>query len=140
MTPTPAAADTLAALFEDTQTEPADYSLVLTGDLGQVGGTLLLELMKKRGHALSEASYTDCGLEIYDRTAQDMHAGGSGCGCSATVLNAVYLPALQRGDLQKLVFLATGALLSPTTQQQGDSIPGIAHAVVLETPQQGEST
>ena len=133
----PAAADTLCALFEDTNTEPTDYPLILTGDLGQVGHDLLLELMLQRGHPLDEKRYTDCGLEIYARDAQDMHAGGSGCGCSATVLNAVYLPKLQRGELTHLLFMATGALLSPTTTQQGESIPGIAHAVVLEAPSKG---
>lgn len=135
MTSTPAAADTLCALFDDTHTAPSDYDLIVTGDLGLVGSELLLELMKKRGHVLDERRYADCGLEIFARTEQDMHAGGSGCGCSATVLNAVYLPRLQRSELKNLLFMATGALLSPTTQQQGESIPGIAHAVVLETPQ-----
>ncbi len=135
----PAAADTLCAHFHATRTEPKDYPLILTGDLGQIGHDLLLELMKKRGHPLIEDRYADCGLLIFDRAAQDMHAGGSGCGCSASVLNAVYLPMLQRGELSHILFMATGALLSPTTTQQGESIPGIAHAVVLESPQQGES-
>ena len=133
MTSTPAACDTLCALFDDTQTGPGDYDLVLTGDLGQVGSELLLELMVQNGHKLDERRYTDCGLEIFDREAQDMHAGGSGCGCSASVLNGRYLPLLQKGDLRRVLFMATGALLSPTSSMQGESIPGIAHAVVLET-------
>ena len=132
----PAAADTLCAFFDDTQTAPADYDLILTGDLGQVGHDLLLKLMAEHGHALDERKYTDCGLEIFDREAQDMHAGGSGCGCSATVLNGHYLKLLQKGTLKKVVFMATGALLSPTSSMQGESIPGVAHAVLLEAPEE----
>ncbi len=133
----PASADTLCALFQDTQTKPSDYDLILTGDLGQVGHDLLLELMKEQGFPLDPNRYTDCGLEIFDLTAQDMHAGGSGCGCSATVLNGHYLPLIQQGQYRKVIFMATGALLSPTSTLQGESIPGIAHAVILETPQEG---
>ena len=76
----------------------------------------------------------DCGMKIFDQKTQDTHAGGSGCGCSASVLCASLLPALQQGDLKRIIFMATGALMSVTSSQQGETIPGIAHAVVLESP------
>lgn len=134
----PAAADTLCALFQDTTTLPSEYDLIITGDLGQVGHDLLLELMREHGFPLVEDRYIDCGLKIFDLEAQDVHAGGSGCGCSATVLNAYYLPRIQKGKYRRVIFMATGALMSPTTSQQGESIPGIAHAVVLESPMEKE--
>lgn len=130
----PAACDTLLAFLKDTGKKPAEIPLILTGDLGQVGHDLLMGLMAENGYPLTESGCTDCGLQIYNRDAQDMHAGGSGCGCSATVLNGHYLKLLQTGQLKSLLFMATGALLSPTTTQQGESIPGIAHAVLLESP------
>lgn len=130
----PAAADTLLALLHDTQTVPEDYDLIVTGDLGQVGHDLLVQLMREQRTPLIEERYADCGLLIFDRKAQDVHAGGSGCGCSASVLNAYLLPMLQGGELKRILFMATGALMSLTSSQQGESIPGIAHAVVLESP------
>ena len=130
----PAAADTLLALLGDTGTSPSDYDLIITGDLGQVGRDLLLQLMREQRTPVDERCHRDCGLMIYDREAQDAHAGGSGCGCSASVLCAHFLPALARGDLRRVIFMATGALMSLTSSQQGESIPGIAHAVVLESP------
>lgn len=129
----PAAADTLLALFEDTRTTPADYDLIATGDLGQVGHDLLLKLMEEQGMPLQPERYQDCGLMIY-APDQDTHAGGSGCGCSASVLNACLLPKLQKGEIRRMIFMATGALMSTTSSQQGESIPGVAHAVVLESP------
>ncbi len=132
----PAAADTLCALFRDTHTSPKDYDLILTGDLALVGHDLLLELMQEHGYPLEDRSYTDCGLEIFDREAQDMHAGGSGCGCSAVVLNGHFLPLLSQGEYRRIIFMATGALLSPTSTQQGESIPCIAHAIVLAHPEE----
>lgn len=134
MTSTPAAADTLLSLLSDTSTTPADYDLILTGDLGQVGSDLLTELMREQGTPLDSSRYNDCGLMIFDRDKQDVHAGGSGCGCSATVLNAHILPRLANGSLKRVLFMATGALMSLTSSQQGESIPGVAHAVVLEAP------
>ncbi|MEG0512000.1 MAG: stage V sporulation protein AD [Clostridia bacterium] len=130
----PAAADTLLALLTDTQTTPADYDLIVTGDLGQVGHDLLLQLMREQRMPLDESKYVDCGLLIFNRDAQDVHAGGSGCGCSASVLNGHILPRIQRGDWKRVLFMATGALMSLTSSLQGESIPGIAHAVVLESP------
>lgn len=130
----PAAYDTLRAHFTATATGPEDYDLIVTGDLGQVGRDLLLQLMREQRMPLDERLHRDCGLMIYDRERQDAHAGGSGCGCSASVLCASLLPALQQGDLKRIIFMATGALMSVTSSQQGETIPGIAHAVVLESP------
>ena len=133
----PAAADTLLSLFRDTGTGPEDYDRIITGDLGQVGHDLLMQLMREARVPLIDERYQDCGLMIYNREEQDVHAGGSGCGCSATVLNGFYLPKLQNGDLKRILFMSTGALMSPTSSQQGETIPGIAHAVVLESPLMG---
>ena len=126
----PAAAATLGRFFADTGTVPADYDLVVTGDLGAVGSELLYALTEREGLQL-RGHHTDCGLLLYDRERQDVHAGGSGCGCCASVLCAHLLPALAAGELRRIVFAATGALLSPTSSQQGESIPGVCHAVCL---------
>lgn len=126
----PAAAATLSRFFEDTCTGPDNYDLILTGDLGQVGSALLCELMAREGYQIG-SRHNDCGLMIYDREKQDVHAGGSGCGCSASVLCAYILPRIREGELQNVLFIATGALMSPTSVQQGESIPGIAHLAYL---------
>ena len=126
----PAAHDTLTTLFRDTGTAPSDYDLVVTGDLGYLGHALLVELFRRDGVVLGD-NCTDCGILLYDRVKQDMHAGGSGCGCSAAVLNGYLLQGLRMGKWQRLVFAPTGALLSPTSSFQGESVPGICHAVVL---------
>lgn len=127
----PAAVQTLADFFADTQSTPQDYDLVLTGDLGAVGSSLLRDLLARAGWDLGER-HQDCGLLLYDREQQDVHAGGSGCGCSASVLCGYILPQLQRGELHDVLFVATGALMSPTSAQQGETIPGIAHLVHLQ--------
>ncbi len=127
----PAAADTLAHFFEDTATTPDDYDLIVTGDLGLVGSRLNRELLQQKGYTLGE-NYTDCGLLLFDRNTQDVHAGGSGCGCAASVLCAYLLPLIERGEINNLLFCPTGALMSPTSSQQGESIPGICHALLLE--------
>ncbi len=127
----PAAAQTLLDYFSDTGTKPGDYDLVLTGDLGAVGGTLLEEMMKKEGLDIS-AVHNDCGLMIYDRQKQDVHAGGSGCGCSAAILCSIILQRMGAGQLHKVLFLGTGALLSPTSSQQGESVPSVAHLIFLQ--------
>lgn len=129
----PAAADTLYQHFMDTGRTPADYDLIATGDLGMVGTDLLRELMRERGMPLRESHQIDCGLEIFS-AAQDTHAGGSGCGCSASVLCADLLPRVAQGKTDRLLFMATGALMSPTSANLGESIPSIAHAVVFERP------
>lgn len=127
----PAAADTLAAHFQDTGHMPRDYDHIFTGDLGKVGSELLKNLMKQKGYALTDDLYTDCGLMIYD-AKDDVHAGASGCGCSAVVLSAHILHKIRSGEWKRVLFMATGALMSTTSSQQGESIPGIAHAIVLE--------
>ncbi len=127
----PAAADTITRHMTDTCRTPSYYDLIITGDLGQVGHDLLLALMQERGIPLDPARYLDCGLAVFSQD-QDVHAGGSGCGCSAVVLGGHILHRMQQGELRRVLFMATGALLSPTSSQQGDSIPGIAHAIALE--------
>jgi stage V sporulation protein AD len=126
-----AAYDTLCALFRETGTAPGDYDLILTGDLGAVGRAIVAELLRRDGCDPGER-YTDCGLLLYDRGGQDMHAGASGCGCSAAVLNGYLLRGMREGRWRRVVFAPTGALLSPTSSLQGQSIPGICHAVVLD--------
>ncbi len=127
----PAACDTLATHFSDTKRAPGDYDLIVTGDLGKLGRELLLELLKKRGIVITQEKLFDCGCEIFE-PQQDTHCGGSGCGCAASMLCAHILPKLEKGQLHRVLFMATGALLSPTSSMQGESIPGVAHAVVLE--------
>lgn len=126
----PAAADTLSRYFEDTSTSPDDYDLILTGDLALCGTAMLKELLERKGISLGE-NYNDCGMMIFDRQKQDVHAGGSGCGCAASVLCSYVLPAIERGELTNVLFMATGALMSVTSSRQGESIPGIAHLLHL---------
>lgn len=130
----PAACRTIQGFFEDTLTNPDNYDLILTGDLGEIGSQLLYELMDRAGYDIRQ-KHSDCGLLIYDREKQDVHAGGSGCGCAASVLCSYILPAVREGRIQNMLFIATGALLSPTSTQQGESIPAIAHLVqISHTP------
>ena len=125
----PAAAATLEAFWEDTATVPDDYDLIVTGDLGRVGSWSLLDLLQEHGVTLGK-NYMDCGMMIFDEH-QDVHSGGSGCGCSASMLCAYLLPMLKKNVYRKLLFVATGALMNPTLALQGESIPGIAHLVSL---------
>jgi stage V sporulation protein AD len=134
----PAAYDTLSALFRETKTGPGDYDLIVTGDLGALGHAIVTDLFRRDGVDLSR-NYQDCGLLLYDLEKQDMHAGGSGCGCSAAVLNGYLLDGLRRGRWRRLVFAPTGALLSPTSSFQGESVPGICHAVVFSAGKEGET-
>ncbi len=126
----PAAADTIQRYLMETNTRPNDYDVILTGDLGVVGSKLLLELTEQNGYDLQHV-HRDCGVMMFDNTTQDTHAGGSGCGCSASILCGYFLPKLAAGELHDLLFIATGALLSPMLCQQGETIPGIAHLVHL---------
>lgn len=127
----PAAYDTIRAHFRDTGRDFGDYDAVFTGDLGALGHDLLQDMLQKDG--LSPGiRYLDCGVLIYDLLTQDVHAGGSGCGCSAAVLAAHILPAMERGVWKRVLFAGTGALMSPLTCQQGESIPGVCHAVAIE--------
>lgn len=127
----PAAYETLKAHFADTGRGPDYYDAIFTGDLGKLGRDTVQALFRENGVYLGP-TYMDCGVLIYDLAAQDVHAGGSGCGCFASVLGAHILPAMERGIWRRVLVAATGALMSPTSFQQGDSIPGICHAVTLE--------
>ena len=127
----PAALDTLCTHFSDTGRKPSDYDAIFTGDLGALGHDLLERQMVKQGYDM-KLRYMDCGVLIYDLMTQDVNAGGSGCGCSASVLCGHILPCLEKGIWKRVLFAATGALMSPTSSQQGGSIPGICHALVLE--------
>ena len=124
----PAAADTILSYFRDTDTSPSDYDLILTGDLGNVGSELLLELLMREGTDISSV-HKDCGRLIFDQSEQDVHSGGSGCGCCASVLSSRIVNMLYTGKLSNILFIATGALMSPVSSAQGESIPGIAHLV-----------
>ncbi len=126
----PAAADSIYRFLEDTGTAPKDYDGIFTGDLGYVGSTLLLDMLRDNGMELSGV-HNDCGLMLFDRQRQDVHAGGSGCGCSASVLCGHLLNRMERGELKNILFCATGALMSTTSQQQGEAIPGVCHIVHL---------
>lgn len=126
----PAAADTLKNLFNDTKTSPNDYDLIVTGDLGKLGSELLVDLLESYGFNLKE-NYCDCGQMIFSNT-QKSFMGGSGCGCSASMINSYILRKLDDGDYKKIILMSTGALLSTTSAQQGETIPGIAHAIIIE--------
>ncbi len=127
----PAAIDTLINHFQDTGKDPSYYDLIISGDLGYVGKSIVIDLMKKQGYDLTK-NYTDCGVEIFDKKEQDTHAGGSGCGCSGSVFNGYILKEMAKGTLNKVLLMSTGALHSTLATQQGESIPGIAHAVAIE--------
>jgi len=126
----PAAADTIIQHFKDTGRTPSDYDLIVTGDLASIGRALTEQLVKQAGYDISK-NYTDCGILIYD-PAQDTHAGGSGCGCSAVVLTGYLLKQMMEGKFKRILGVGTGALLSPTSMFQGESIPGIGHAAVID--------
>lgn len=126
----PAALDTIRAHFRDLKCGLEEYDLIVTGDLGQLGKELLLELARKEGLSLG-GKLADCGNLVFDNTTQDVHSGGSGCGCSAITLCGDLLNKLKSGKLKKILFCGTGALLSPTSTQQGLPIPGVCHAVAI---------
>lgn len=128
----PAAAKTLKYFFEDTSTNQDNYDLILSGDLAMVGSELFYELMEREGYNIRK-KHADCGLLIYDRDTQNVDAGGSGCGCSATVLCSYILQSMREGKINDVLFMATGALMSTTSFQQGESIPCTAHLVHLST-------
>ena len=128
----PAAAATLEQHFIDFDSQPEDYDKIITGDLGSVGQKVLIDLMKERGYDISTL-HMDCGIEIYDEKSQDTHAGGSGCGCCAVTLSAYILKQLEEGNWKRVLFMPTGALLSKTSYNEGKSVPGICHALIIES-------
>lgn len=127
----PAAMDTLINHFEDTGFMPSDYDLIITGDLGIVGKSIVMDMMKEKGYDLGKV-YTDCGVEIFNPSKQDTHSGGSGCACSAVVLNGYILKEMKKGRFKRVLFMSTGALHSPIITQQGESIPCIGHAITID--------
>lgn len=128
----PAAARTISDFLDDTKTKASDYDLILTGDLGFTGTSLLHQVLEiDYGKNITNV-HNDCGLMIYNLKEQDVNSGGSGCGCSASVVCSHIIKRMRKGELKKVVFIATGALMSPTSAKQGQPIPGIAHAVLLE--------
>ena len=127
----PAAADVIAANLNDFQRKPEDYDQIITGDLGEVGRQILLDILQAKGYDIADR-YIDCGIEIY-RDDQNVQSGGSGCGCSAVMLTGYILQKLKNQEWKRVLFVPTGALLSPVSFNEGKSVPGIAHAVILES-------
>lgn len=127
-----AAASTITAHLNDTGRKPDYYDLIVTGDLGILGRELMLDVLKRQGFSIPDAKAFDCGAEIFDPVKQNTNSGGSGCGCCASVLTAYLLKKMEDGTLNKILFTATGALMSPVSVKQGDPIVGVAHAVALE--------
>ena len=127
----PAAYDTLITHFKDTGRAPSYYDAIITGDLGFIGKDILKDLCKKDGYNIN-SNYNDCGVLIFDKLSQDTHSGGSGCACVATIFSGYLFKQLRECKINKLLLIATGALTNATTAQQGESIPGIAHAIAIE--------
>ena len=127
----PAAFDTLITHLNDTGRSPDYYDIIVTGDLGYIGKDVLKELCKKNGYNI-DSNYNDCGCLIFDKLTQDTHSGGSGCGCVATTFCGYFFKQLREKKINKILVIATGALTNSTTAQQGESIPGIAHAIAIE--------
>jgi stage V sporulation protein AD len=127
----PAAFETIKQNFEDLGVDPTYYDKIITGDLGYVGKQILIDLLKEKNYDIS-ANHMDCGIEIFDQDNQDTHAGGSGCGCSAITLSSYILKQLREGTWKRVLFMPTGALLSQVSFNEGNSVPGIAHAVIVE--------
>ena len=134
----PAAVDTISQHLEDFALEPAYYDMIVTGDLAQIGHSIARDLFAQRQVAIDQTIFTDCGLLIFDREKQQVQAGGSGCGCCATVTFGHLLNRMSRGELKRILVIATGALLSPLSYQQGESIPCVAHAVAFEAQGGGQ--
>lgn len=128
----PAAADVIYNHFKDFGTSPDEYDKIITGDLGIIGKTILFDLLKEKGYDISKV-HMDCGIEMFDASKQDTHAGGSGCGCAATVLTGYVFKQLKKKAFKKVLFIPTGALMSPVSFNEGNSIPGIAHCVQIES-------
>ena len=127
----PAAFSSLKKHFENTSTTPADYDLIATGDLGEIGRKIIVDLFSRDGVDMSR-NYIDCGCEMFDIHKQDMHSGASGCGCIATVFSSYIMSGLKRGKWKRILIAGTGSLQSPTSIQQSETIPGICHVVEIE--------
>ncbi len=127
----PAACDTILCNLQDFKRSPDDYDRIVTGDLGYVGQSILFDLALGKEYDIRK-NHMDCGMTIFDQESQDTHAGGSGCGCAATTLSAYILPKIERGEWKRVLFVPTGALMSTVSYNEGASVPGIAHAIVLE--------
>ncbi|MCI5869721.1 MAG: stage V sporulation protein AD [Dorea sp.] len=127
----PAACDTIIRNLEDFERNAEDYSRIITGDLGYVGQSILFDLMRGKGYDI-KMNHMDCGMIIFDQNLQDTHAGGSGCGCAAVTLSSYILPKIECGEWERVLFVPTGALMSTVSYNEGASVPGIAHAIVLE--------
>ena len=134
----PAAADTVLRYLDENGKKPADFDLIVTGDLGFEGNSILHDLLAVAGAETARTGLlTDCAMMIFDRERQDVHSGGSGCGCSAAVLAAYLLPRLKSGMLKNILFIGTGAMMSPSSTKQGEAIPAVAHLVHLTSPSGG---
>ena len=127
----PAALDTLITHLQDTGRKPSYYDIIITGDLGHVGKDILRDMAQSKGYNIN-SNYNDCGVLIFDKEKQDTHAGGSGCACIATVFSGYFFKQLQEKKIKRILLIATGALMNSTSMQQGESIPGIAHAISIE--------
>lgn len=127
----PAACDTLITHLKDTERKPSYYDAIITGDLGHIGKSILIDLAESKGYNI-KSNYNDCGVLIFDQQKQDTHAGGSGCGCCGSVFSGYFFKQLQDKKLKRILLIATGALTNSTSSQQGESIPGIAHAISIE--------
>lgn len=127
----PAFCDTLLTHFQDTGRNPSYYDAIISGDLGHIGKEISIDIMKSHGYNI-KGNYNDCGVMIFDKESQDTHSGGSGCACCATVFSGYWFKQLQDKKVKKILLIATGALMNSTSSQQGESIPGIAHAISIE--------
>lgn len=130
----PAAVDTITAHLKDTGRKPSYYDLIVTGDLGHIGKDIVCDMMQTYGYNI-KPNYNDCGVLIFDKETQDTHSGGSGCACCGTTFSGFLFNELKQKKLNKILLVATGALMNSTSSQQGESIPGIAHAVAIEIEQ-----
>ena len=127
----PAAQHTLVTHLQDTATKPSYYDAIITGDLGYIGKEILQEMAQTKGYNIN-ANYDDCGVLMFDKKKQDTHSGGSGCACIATVFSGYFYKQLKEKKMKKILLIATGALMNSTSMQQGETIPGIAHAISIE--------
>lgn len=127
----PAALDTLVTHFQDTGRKPTYYDAIISGDLGHVGKEIVSEMIQTKGYNINSI-YDDCGVLMFDKNKQDTHSGGSGCACIGTIFSGYFFKQLKEQKIRRLLLVATGALMNATSSQQGETIPGIAHAISIE--------